>query len=51
MAEVKKTNNEEDYIQTLKELISQTKYGSINIIIQDGKVIQIDRTEKTRLAK
>jgi len=49
MAEERKRNSVEDYIETLKELVNKTKYGSVNLIIQDGKVIQIDRTEKIRL--
>lgn len=49
MAAEKNISSDEDYIATIKELVNKTKYGSINLIIQDGKVIQIDRTEKIRL--
>lgn len=40
---------EEDYLDKIKKMIADMKYGSINIIVQDGKVIQIDKTEKIRL--
>ena len=35
--------------QMLEKLLSTTKYGSITLIVQDGKIIQIDKTEKYRL--
>lgn len=33
----------------LTELLKTIKYGSITLVIQDGKVIQIDKNEKLRL--
>lgn len=33
----------------LIELMSTVKFGSIQLIIQDGKVIQIEKNEKHRL--
>lgn len=27
------------------------KFGSVNVIVQDGVVVQIDRTEKVRLSR
>jgi hypothetical protein len=33
----------------LIELMSTVKFGSIQLIIQDGKVIQIEKNEKLRL--
>jgi hypothetical protein len=38
----------EAQLQKLNELLSGLKYGTITIIVQDGKVIQIDKTEKHR---
>jgi hypothetical protein len=35
--------------QTVCRLVSSLKYGSVQIQIQDGKVIQIDSTDKIRL--
>lgn len=35
--------------ELIKKLIEEVKYGNITLIIQDGQVIQIDKTEKIRL--
>lgn len=39
----------EEIIKALTELLYGMKYGTITIIVQDGKVIQLDKTEKHRL--
>lgn len=41
--------NNEDYLDEIKRLVKDIAYGSITIIIQDGKVIQIDKTQKIRI--
>lgn len=38
-----------EYQVILENLLKDLKYGSINIIVQDGKIIQIDKTEKVRI--
>lgn len=43
--EVKK----EAYLEIIDRLIRETKYGSVTVIIQDGKVIQVEKTDKIRL--
>ena len=48
LAEVKSGKNN-DYHQILEYLVKDIKYGNVLLIIQDGKVIQIDKTEKIRL--
>jgi hypothetical protein len=47
MAEINKVTQEE--LERIKKLIESVKYGSVNIIIQDGKIVQIDKNEKIRL--
>ena len=37
------------HLGTLEELLSDMKYGSITLVIQDGKIVQIDKTEKYRI--
>jgi hypothetical protein len=37
------------YLATIEEMIQSLKYGSVTIIVQDGKVIQIEKTEKLRV--
>ncbi|MCR4690740.1 MAG: YezD family protein [Lachnospiraceae bacterium] len=38
-----------EQLATLNSLLQGMKYGMITIIVQDGKIIQIDKTEKHRL--
>ena len=37
------------HLDTLEKLLNDMKYGSITLIIQDGKIVQIDKTEKHRI--
>lgn len=36
-------------LDKLEKYINDVKYGSITIVIQDGKVVQIEKNEKVRL--
>ncbi len=45
-SEVKALSQEN--LEVLEKLLKDLKYGSINIIVQDGKIIQIEKTEKIR---
>lgn len=38
-------------LERIGEALSGLRYGSVLAIVQDGVVIQIDRTEKTRFDK
>jgi len=40
---------EENYLDIIKRLAEEIKFGSISIVIQDGKVVQIERNEKYRI--
>jgi hypothetical protein len=33
----------------IREAIEKIRYGTVQLIIQDGRVVQIDTTEKRRL--
>lgn len=37
------------HLKKVEGLIRDMKFGSVTIIIQDGKIIQIDKTEKYRI--
>ena len=39
----------QEHIETIRTLLQNLKYGNITIIVQDSKIIQIDKTEKHRL--
>ena len=47
MGQIKNVTTEE--LTIIKEYIETIKYGSVNIIIQDGKIVQIDKSEKRRI--
>ncbi|HEY3284451.1 MAG TPA: YezD family protein [Armatimonadota bacterium] len=36
-------------LAAIQEALQNIRYGVVQIVIQDGRVVQIDRTEKTRL--
>jgi hypothetical protein len=39
-----------DYdLQQIQDALRGLRYGSVNIIVQDGVIVQVDRTEKRRL--
>lgn len=40
---------EENYLNVIKRLVEEIKFGSISIVIQDGKVVQIEKNEKYRI--
>ncbi|WP_416827855.1 YezD family protein [Ectobacillus polymachus] len=33
---------------TIKTMLDTMKYGSITLVVQDGKVIQLEKSEKVR---
>ena len=42
------TDNQ-NWIEVIKEKLSGLRYGQILLTVHDGRVVQIERTEKTRL--
>lgn len=46
-----KSGKEQDSssLQMIQELIHDIQYGSITIIIQDGRIVQIEKNEKHRI--
>ncbi|HAN98763.1 MAG TPA: DUF2292 domain-containing protein [Planctomycetaceae bacterium] len=36
-------------IERVVEALRELRFGSVNILVQDGVIVQIDRTEKVRL--
>ena len=39
----------EDELREIAASLRGLRYGSVNIVVQDGVIIQIDRTDKKRL--
>ena len=40
----------EEALVAIRECLSRVRFGTIAVTIHDGKVVQLDVTEKTRLA-
>lgn len=36
-------------VQIIQEAVASIRYGVVQLIIQDGRIVQIDKTEKIRL--
>jgi hypothetical protein len=43
-------SEEGDIVRQIIEAIRSVRHGQVHIIIQDSRVVQIDKTEKLRLA-
>ncbi|MCX6935008.1 MAG: YezD family protein [Verrucomicrobia bacterium] len=41
--------SENNWVEVIKEKLSGLRYGQILLTVHDGRVVQIERTEKTRL--
>ena len=39
----------EGWLEPVRNALCDLQFGSVVIVVQDGKVVQIDRTEKRRL--
>lgn len=48
--DLKREERDQD-LQHIREALRGLRYGTVNIIIQDGVVVQIDRTEKKRVRR
>jgi hypothetical protein len=44
-----RANAIDEALDQIRESLRGLRFGSVNIIVQDGVIIQIDRTEKRRL--
>lgn len=46
MGQTKVTKEE---LEKIREFIEDVRFGSVTVIVQDGRIIQIERNEKLRL--
>ena len=42
-------NNDHNWIEVIKEKLGGLRFGQILITVHEGRPVQIERTEKTRL--
>lgn len=45
----KDSNTNDQYIDVVEKLVKDLDYGQVTIIVQDGKVIQVEQNRKIRL--
>ena len=47
----KKSGEENDsaHLEMIQKLIQSIQYGTVSVIVQDGKVVQIEKNEKYRI--
>jgi hypothetical protein len=43
--------DEEKVVRAVLEALRRIRHGSVQVLVQDGRVVQIDTVEKTRLTK
>jgi Uncharacterized small protein len=48
---VRDTQLSDDDLEAIKVSLSGLRFGSVNISVQDGIIIQIERTEKHRIRR
>lgn len=49
MADTPLQKEEKDYLRIVKQMVEEIKFGTISIVVQDGKVVQIEQNKKIRL--
>ncbi len=45
----KNYDNIDASLTKVRKMVQDIRYGNVVLIVQDGKIIQIDKTEKVRL--
>lgn len=41
----------DEILRTIKEKIEDIEFGSVTVIIQDGRIVQLETSEKTRFQR
>ncbi|MBM6820860.1 MAG: YezD family protein [Clostridium sp.] len=44
-----KSNLSSESLNVILNILNEIKYGTLTLVVQDGKVIQIERSEKIRV--
>ena len=44
-----KSNLSSESLNVILNILNEIKYGALTLVVQDGKVIQIERSEKIRV--
>ena len=46
---MKQDSNTQDWIEIVRQKVGTMRFGSVQIIVHEGRVTQVESTEKTRL--
>jgi len=49
MAEDNLAYSEKEYLNIVKGMVEELKFGQITIVVQDGKVVQLEQNKKIRI--
>lgn len=41
----------EQALERVRDALAELRYGTVTIVVQDGVVVQVERTEKVRLQR
>lgn len=47
--EVNEDKKKEEYIQIIRKMLDEIQFGSVTIVVQNGKIMQIEKKEKIRI--
>jgi hypothetical protein len=42
-------DQEEDSLRRIREALRGLRFGEVTVIVQDGVIVQVERTERTRV--
>ena len=48
---VAKSTASEDWLELVRQQVGSLRYGVVQVVVQDGHVVQIEKTERVRLEK
>jgi hypothetical protein len=51
MTTQKRNEKIDETLESIRQMIDTIQYGTITLVIQDGHIVQIDKSEKIRLKK
>jgi hypothetical protein len=47
----KKTTVNDEVLNQIKHKLESIEFGSVTVTVQDGRIVQLETSEKTRLAR
>ncbi len=49
MAENQIEQKDKGYLNVVRKMVEEVQYGMVSIVVQDGKVVQIEQNRKVRI--